>query len=78
MPPYTNKNAHQKLQSMDISSVFKGNNNSNTQNQMPSITTISSPKAAISLNNSIERINKGINDSINKNNHKEIQLIQAY
>lgn len=42
---------------------------------MPSITAISSPKAGITINNSIERINKGINDSINKNNHKEIQLI---
>lgn len=43
---------------------------------MPQIaSTINSPKGAISLNNSIEKINKGINDSISKNTSKEIQLI---
>ncbi len=31
-----------------------------------------------SINNSIEKINKGINDSISKGSIKEFQLIQAY
>jgi hypothetical protein len=45
---------------------------------MPSITAVNSPKnVAASLNNSIEKINKGINESI-KGSNKEIQLIQAY
>jgi hypothetical protein len=47
---------------------------------MPSInaiTTIGSPKGMGTMNTSIEKINKGINDSINKGN-KEFQLIQAY
>ena len=47
-----------------MSSVFKGG-------QMPSInaiTTIGSPKGVVTMNNSIEKINKGITDSINKGN----------
>lgn len=49
---------------------------------MPAISTINSPKnVAISLNNSIEKINKNINESIQNRvggNAKEFQLIQAY
>jgi hypothetical protein len=41
---------------------------------MPNIATIGSPKGNIS----IDKINKGINESISKDPKKEIKLIQAY
>ena len=40
---------------------------------MPSITTIISPRNGQAVNTSIEKINKGINESISKG--KEFQLI---
>lgn len=47
---------------------------------MPVINTLTTPKngTIASLNNSYEKISKGINDSINKGSNKEIKLIQAY
>lgn len=52
-----------------MSNIFKNIVNGN------SLTTATSPKNMIPVNGSIDRINKGINESISKGSNKEIQLI---
>lgn len=61
---------HSKVQSLDVANIFKNIGNQQTSSV--------SPKAIFGANISIEKINKGIVESINKGNHKELQLIQAY
>jgi hypothetical protein len=69
---------------MDMSAILK-HSSQPQHNQLSPIagpqhnSNIVIPKIPGMANGSIERINKGINESIsNKGGHKEIKLIQAY